>query len=395
MLFDPQLNEAKQLIDVGDEQSAKAIVVPYLQKNPQSADGWWLFAILTDTNADEILALQRVLEIDPTHYEAKRSLDRLQKKLGTTPQSDTKDEEKTASSTFASSERTKPPEKAASSLPPKQPVGSFEVTGEQVGKPKTFPVKEQPQTQRPSGSAERVARFSQTAPSAMEAVARAYSTYGWTAVQYNAERTIMQKKTGFSWFWGILTLPVPLLGLTLLAINFFIRRTYTINITSQGQKLRFDGNVKSITLDQSAIMAGQVALPMPEINTNYLGAIIAGVVASFLVVCALCVGLLFLAAESEDFGDTLTDFDVGDTVFALSDETKCIDVFRLPGGESPISSQLPRGEQVTLTRRVEREDLSEVWYEVRGLDSGITGWLPASNVGNELNNISLPPAPCN
>ena len=397
MLFDPQLNEAKQLIDVGDEESAKAIVVSYLQKNPQSADAWWLFAILTDTDADEALALQRALAIDSTHYEAKRALEKLQPKLGVPADTNTETKDSPYSTP---SEKTESPQLPMAAAPPKPTLADYEITGESIGQSTDFPFDDTSRPQitshPPSEAAARVAKFGQQSPNVMEAVARAYSTYGWAAVQYSPQRTVMQKKTGIDWFWALVALIIPFVGLTLLVTNFFIRRTYTIAITRQdkGRKLHFDGDVKPVTLDQDAILAGAVSIPMPEISTNYLMAILVGGVASVVVVCALCVGLLLLVDVDVE-GDSATSLEVGDTAYVLSDETRCIDVYSLLGNDSPIIFQLPKGEQVSINRRVERDDLDDVWYEVRSLSTGQTGWLPASNVGNELNDVNLPPDPCN
>ncbi len=77
MIRDPQLREAKALIDKGDQPGAKAIVVPYLQDNADSADAWWLFALLTGSEDDSVLALQRALKLEPFHTEAKRALEQL------------------------------------------------------------------------------------------------------------------------------------------------------------------------------------------------------------------------------------------------------------------------------------------------------------------------------
>jgi hypothetical protein len=396
MLFDPQLNEAKQLIDVGDEVSAKAIVVPYLQKNPQSADAWWLFAILTDTDSDEVLALQRVLAIDPTHYEASRALEKLQRKLGipTDANAELKD------SPNSPPEKTESPQLPTYSSPPKSTLGSYEITDESIGESFDFPFEETspPKMGRlQSETAARVAKFSQEAPNGMEAVAGAYSNYGWTAVQYSPQRTVMEKTTGIDWFWAVVALIIPFVGLTLLVANFFIRRTYTIVITSrdEGRKLHFSGDVALVTLDRDAIMAGTVSIPMPEMGTNYLTAIIIGGVASVVVICALCVGLLVLIDVEDDGGDSVTSLETGDTAYILSEEVRCIDVHSLPGETTKIILQMPKGEQVIINLRLERDDLDEIWYEVRSLSSGQIGWLPASNVGNELNNVSLPPEPCN
>lgn len=396
MLFDPQLNEAKQLIDVGDETSAKAIVVPYLQKNPQSADAWWLFAILTDTDADAVLALQRALAIDPTHYEANRALEKLQGGLDALLNKSAA--KAVESPPTVSSEKTKTSEVTSPKSPSESTLDSYEITGESFGEAVEFPIDDRSRpkaaSRLPSESAARMAKFGQQTPNVMEAVARAYASYGWTATRYSPQQTVMEKRTGVDWIWPLLLLIIPFVGLMLLVTNFFIRRTYTITITSQkrGQNLHFGGDVKSVTLDQDALLAGTVPIPMPEININYLTAIMIGGVASVVVICGLCIGLLLLV-DVED-ADDVEPLEVGDTAFVLSDEVRCIDVHRLPGYDSPISLQIPKGEQVRIIRQVEREDLAEVWYEVSSLSSGRRGWLSASNVGNELNNVSLPPEPC-
>jgi hypothetical protein len=73
------LVKIKRLIDKGEDLLAKASLLEFLDLNPDNANAWWLVSLITSSDEDRKSVLERVLKLDPSHYEAQRSLEQLQR----------------------------------------------------------------------------------------------------------------------------------------------------------------------------------------------------------------------------------------------------------------------------------------------------------------------------
>jgi len=76
---DPQnlLKQAAKAVQEGNFTVARAILSDILKANPNNADAWYIAAFATNEREQKIRALERALNIDPSHEKARQLLDRL------------------------------------------------------------------------------------------------------------------------------------------------------------------------------------------------------------------------------------------------------------------------------------------------------------------------------
>ena len=69
--------QAANLFKAGDKQKASEILISFLDENPGNAEAWYGLALCTEENKKKSYCVKKVLEIDPTHTQARRALEKL------------------------------------------------------------------------------------------------------------------------------------------------------------------------------------------------------------------------------------------------------------------------------------------------------------------------------
>ena len=72
-----QLQKSYELINAGQPDQAREILIPLLRANPKLSEGWFLLGHAVSDPKEKIRCFQRVLELDPTDQAAQKQLDRL------------------------------------------------------------------------------------------------------------------------------------------------------------------------------------------------------------------------------------------------------------------------------------------------------------------------------
>lgn len=73
----PILEYAELLLDEEKAQEACLLLTAYIKRNPASAPAWWVLSRAVEDVQREINCLERALQIDPTHAQARARLDEL------------------------------------------------------------------------------------------------------------------------------------------------------------------------------------------------------------------------------------------------------------------------------------------------------------------------------
>jgi hypothetical protein len=348
MLLDPLLIEIKNQIDRGVTLSAKAMLLPYLKENPNSADAWWIMSLLTDQDSDRVLALQKALSIDPSHYEASQDYAHFQEQLPN------------AAPEIAPSKPTPPPTPAAAPAT----VASVSIR----------PLPAEPaKSEAPSKKPPKQSSKDQSS-SLMEDTIQAYIKKGWTVSSAKKQDAVLEKSTGISWGWAIASLVIPLAGVVIFFANFFMRRHYRIHLTliKQGHEIEIRGKDFRSVLNSGNLRIGGV--PMPKLPSG-MNALMGGAFISIILCCVAPFGLATWAGSQIDPTPTpiAPRFSVGQNVFLDSpDGEVCVDLY--DEMESTFSvGQLPVGWLLTVESSVQVGE--DFWYQVRSSRPQLTGWV--------------------
>jgi peroxiredoxin len=73
------LERAEELLRSGYKVDARALLIDYLEENPDSAKGWWLMSYAVDDFDQQYECLERVLELHPNHRKAQERMKALMK----------------------------------------------------------------------------------------------------------------------------------------------------------------------------------------------------------------------------------------------------------------------------------------------------------------------------
>jgi len=351
MLLDPLLIEIKSQIDRGVGLAAKAMLLPYLRENPNSADAWWLMSLLTDQDSDRVLALQKALSIDPTHYEAGLDYAAFQERL---PKS---------APEIAPPKPTPPPTPVAAPSTGAsvsiRPLPAATATPEKSAAPSKKPPKQSSKDQ---------------SSSLMEDTIQAYIKKGWTVSSAKNQDAVLEKSTGISWGWAIASLVIPLAGVVIFFANFFMRRHYRIHLTliKQGHEIEIRGKDFRSVLNSGNLRIGGV--PMPKFPSG-MNALMGGAFLSIILCCVAPFGLASWAGSQIDPTPTpiAPRFSVGQNVFLDSpDGDVCVNLY--DEVESTFSvGQLPVGWLLIVQSSVQIGE--DFWYQVRANRPQLVGWV--------------------
>jgi hypothetical protein len=359
MLLDPRLIEIKTQIDRGVSLAAKAMLLPYLKENPNSADAWWLMSLLTDQDGDRGLALQKALSIDPTHYEASVDYAAFQERLPKSapevaPQKPTSPPAPVAAPSTVASVSIRPLP-AAPATPAKSVAPSKKPTPEQSSKGKTS--------------------------SLMEDTIQAYVKKGWTITSAKNQDAVLEKSTGISWGWAIASLVIPLAGVVIFFANFFMRRHYRIHLTliKQGHEIEIRGKDFRSVLNSGNLRIGGV--PMPKFPSG-MNALMGGAFISIILCCIAPFGLATWAGSQVDPTPTpiAPRFSVGQNVFLDSPEGEvCVDLYDEMESITSLG-QLPVGWLLNVQSSVQVGQ--DFWYQVRSNRPQLVGWVAEDYLSN-------------
>ncbi len=332
--MDVVLRTIQSLIVRGEEIAAKAQLLEYLDVHPTSADGWWLVSLLADNDDDTQAALKQSLKYDSTHYEAKKALQKIAQKAKIAQASP-------SSASINSQTEVKEKNKTSTKNAPDQP------------------------------------------PPILSAAISYYVKNGWQIKKFNPEQVTIEKTTGLAWgFAFIIAALIPVLGWIVFLGNLFVRRRHEIKLTylPLNQRVQILGrSVPDIQVDWNGIRRGH--LPTPQ--TNYIGALIGGLVI-MIGVCGAFIGFVVL------FGSDAPEFDEGEIAYIDHGVTdNCHQVYRTASFTNPYTNKYPNGYQV-IVQIVDNSDVNDVWYLVTSIDAEEIGWLPEDYLSPTRPSRSIP-----
>lgn len=311
-----ELQQIKLLINQNEEIYAKAQLLEYLTLHPEDADAWWLVAMLAPSEAEGRIALEKALSFDSRHYESLRSLQRLNK--------------------IQSVSVPKPASKSKPAPPPDK-------------------IKQAPTP----------IKGHQFDSAAMNGAVMSYLQEGWTVGSINERRVVLHKQTGIPWVWAILLAAlIPGVGLVILLANVLLRRRRRIVIEAlDNNRITLSGDIPKQVMDSQSLRRGK--LPVPR--TRYMRALGVGI-GILIFLCIAAIGLLFAVGDQED------KLEVGNSAYAISSDSDCVDVFERPTILSFVLTRIPVGQEVLITST--EEYLGNTWFEVSSGGERV-GWMKA------------------